>query len=982
MPRRLLRRCIVVFAAIAVLLAIASRPARADDADEADLQFTLGADRYDAGDYQGALEHFLASNRLVPNLNVVFNIARAYEQLKRLPDAYRYYALALEGETNPTQKKRAQEALARITPRVAILRVETNPPGATIFLDRKNLGPRGRAPRALGLLPGKYNVLVELEGHEPAQTAQAIEVVAGQEARVSLELKPILGTVVIDGAPGAEVRIDGDPKPACAEPCSLLLPPGRHAVVVDKRGFVQADYTVDVAVRDRVVLHTKLEPETTSLVVDADIRGALITIDGVAKGFTPAVVTTPVGTHVVRISQAGFRPFEQRVELRAKEQSRVDGLMTAADEVVAASRVSESVDDAPASVTIISTQELRAMAYPTVADAVRGVRGLYLSDDRSYATIGVRGFSRPGDYGNRVLILLDGQPMNDNYVYSSYVGYDGRVDIDDIERIEVIRGPGSVLYGTSAFFGVINLVTRSRNQPTHGEVGIFAADRDRLGRARASAVVQLGKDAGLWLSVSGLAAGGADHYFPEYVSDPRSPTAELDANGRPADGNARNVDGFTAGMVTGRFWFKAFTVQWFLNSRKKTLPTGEYATVFGDPRTHFTDTRAMIEARFEPRLNEETQLLTRAHANLYNFNDYLITPADNGGTQHDVFRGRWGGIEQRLVYTPSPLLRATIGGEVIRHFQTRQAGGSDDGPYVLDDAGNPGRDDPFTVAAGYLLADVAPASMLKISGGARIDYYSSFESFNPGAAINPRLAFILKPREGDNVKLMAGKAFRAPSVYELYTASTLQDRAVKLEPEQIYSVEIEYTHAFSSLVRGTLAGYTNHVNDLIELQDRPGGRTQYANSSSPVQVFGGEAELRREWHGGWMLSATYSLQKATYLSSSELRDVPNSPVHLASAKGAMPIIGRSLVGMTRLSIEGPRPDRNIHVTDPPQGTTDTGVIWDLVLSGEAERLGVRYAIGAYNIMDWRYDAVPSGEFRQRTIVQSGRSILASVSASF
>jgi outer membrane receptor protein involved in Fe transport len=72
----------------------------------------------------------------------------------------------------------------------------------------------------------------------------------------------------------------------------------------------------------------------------------------------------------------------------------------------------------------------------------------------------------------------------------------------------------------------------------------------------------------------------------------------------------------------------------------------------------------------------------------------------------------------------------------------------------------------------------------------------------------------------------------------------------------------------------------------------------------------------------------------------------------------------------------------VSTTDPPQGTTETGVIWDLVLSGDVEKLGVRWSLGAYNIADWRYDTVPSGEFRQRTIVQSGRSVLASVSATF
>ena len=81
------------------------------------------------------------------------------------------------------------------------------------------------------------------------------------------------------------------------------------------------------------------------------------------------------------------------------------------EEVEAASRTAESVEDAPASVTIIPGQELRGMAYPTVWQALRGVRGVYLSDDRGYVTAGFRGFGRPGDYGNRTLVLLNGQPM-------------------------------------------------------------------------------------------------------------------------------------------------------------------------------------------------------------------------------------------------------------------------------------------------------------------------------------------------------------------------------------------------------------------------------------------------------------------------------------------------------------------------------------------------------------------------------------------
>ena len=75
------------------------------------------------------------------------------------------------------------------------------------------------------------------------------------------------------------------------------------------------------------------------------------------------------------------------------------------EEVEAASRTAESIDVAPSSVSIIPGQELRAMGYPTVAEALRGVRGVTLSDDSQYTTVGFRGFARLGDNGIRVLTL-------------------------------------------------------------------------------------------------------------------------------------------------------------------------------------------------------------------------------------------------------------------------------------------------------------------------------------------------------------------------------------------------------------------------------------------------------------------------------------------------------------------------------------------------------------------------------------------------
>src|SRR5688572_10455475 len=108
--------------AASLLLLVLASPGYADDtADEADLKFNLGAEAYQRGEYRTALEHFLASNRLAPNHNVLYNIARCFEQLKQYPEAHRYYTQVLDSEVEPDNRSRIQAALAKIRQYVAVL---------------------------------------------------------------------------------------------------------------------------------------------------------------------------------------------------------------------------------------------------------------------------------------------------------------------------------------------------------------------------------------------------------------------------------------------------------------------------------------------------------------------------------------------------------------------------------------------------------------------------------------------------------------------------------------------------------------------------------------------------------------------------------------------------------------------------------------------------------------------------------------------
>src|SRR6185295_4844201 len=113
---------------------------------------------------------------------------------------------------------------------------------------------------------------------------------------------------------------------------------------------------------------------------------------------------------------------------------------------------------------IVTADEIKKFGHRTLAEVLRSVRGIYVTYDRNYANFGIRGFDRPGDFNTRVLLLVDGHRMNDNLYDSALLGSEATLDLDLIDRVEVIRGPSSSIYGNSAFFGVINIITRRGGQ--------------------------------------------------------------------------------------------------------------------------------------------------------------------------------------------------------------------------------------------------------------------------------------------------------------------------------------------------------------------------------------------------------------------------------------------------------------------------------------------------------------------------------------
>jgi iron complex outermembrane receptor protein len=530
-----------------------------------------------------------------------------------------------------------------------------------------------------------------------------------------------------------------------------------------------------------------------------------------------------------------------------------DLLKLRVETVYAASRLAQEVTQAPASVTIISGEEIRQHGYRTLADVLRSVRGLHVSYDRNYQYVGVRGFARPGDYNTRILMLVDGHRLNDSVYDSAPLGAESPLDVGLIERVEIIRGPSSSVYGTSAFFAVVNVITRSGGSLDGVEAEGGTGMQD-LWRGRVTAGGRTAGGVEGLLSVSGLRGGGAERlYYPEF---------DAPAEG---DGVARGIDDDSLVTVFGSAAFRALTVQAGYGSRDKIVPTAPFETVFNDGGTHLRDARAFADVQFTRLLGDRATLVARAAHDRYLYDGSFVY---EGGPQLDKARGAWTTTETGVVKWFARH-RVSAGLE-YRHNHQQDQMLEDETGVLLDD-----RRHSRTVAA-YVEDEVRFHRRVLLTAGVRWDHY--FETF--GGTVNPRLALIVTPLDASVLKVLYGRAFRAPNPYELYYSR--DPLSLSLNPERITTTEVVWEQQLDPRVQLTASAFVSRVSDLIT--QRSGSETAvdglYYDNLGRVRARGVELELQGDLPGRVRARATWAYQSAVDRAASE--GISNSPRHLGT----------------------------------------------------------------------------------------------------
>jgi outer membrane receptor for ferrienterochelin and colicin len=616
--------------------------------------------------------------------------------------------------------------------------------------------------------------------------------------------------------------------------------------------------------------------------------------------------------------------------------------------VVSASRYRQKVSEAPASVTIITTRDIQKYGYRTLADILKSVRGFYITYDRNYQYLGVRGFGRPGDYNTRILLLVDGHRLNDAIYDAAAIGTDFILDVDLIERVEVTRGPGSSLYGSNAFFAVVNVITRRAKDiggvELSAEGGSHGTYKGRLSYGGAEK-----NGPGVLLSASGFTSAGDNLYFPEY--DPGNPLADpRAANGGYAD----NGDYDRYGSAYAKYEVGGLQLAAAYIERTKGVPTASYGTDFNNPGNRTTDGRGYVDLQYGTRLAGGVELSIRTYYDWYGYDaDYLYT----GIVNKDRSNAEWYGGDVRVT---ARLLNAhrIIAGTEYEVRQRQDQYNADGAPPViyLDDQRS------SSTWAVYAQDEITVSPVFLLYAGLRYDRISTF-----GGMTNPRVAAVIKPIENGTLKLLYGKAFRAPNVYELYYAtppSVLSNSA--LQPERIETYELVYEHDLGNGLRASVSRYSYSIRNLItQTYDPASGTTSFQNQER-AEAEGTELEVQKSWLNGADARLSYVFQKAVDPNTGEL--LSNAPKQLAKLNLVVPIIKeRFFAGIE----EQYTSSRN---TVGAQRIEGFGVT-NMTLFGRGPQRKVEASLSIYNVLNKRYaDPVSSDLFPIDSVQQDGRTI--------
>ncbi len=460
------------------------------------------------------------------------------------------------------------------------------------------------------------------------------------------------------------------------------------------------------------------------------------------------------------------------------------------EEVVAsASRKAESSSDAPATTEVITASDLRRFGIRTMDEAFTYLSlGMSHSQTGGTGAVGARGLSIAADLGSHVLLLLDGHVVNEPGAGASWYDTLGGMPIEMIDRIEIIYGPGSVLYGNNAMLAVVSIFTKkgssidgvqitgehgwSPNQNRYGNLGNYRPDRagrrDRIGLLYGRGFRVLGRDGDFMISGEYLGERGAKmhhgaQYIPELIDI-------FDFGPNTGSGDPRIWGGYSGKNVRGPYGYMKLGIGNFtLMARGAWLTdtSPESALEFGS-KNGLSNQNSHVEGRYDYQIRRKVSGLARVYGDHYLFRNELDFPAPvfcGALTAPCMFHVaaeamRIGAENQwRFDWFGDGRYETTVGAD----GQIRQNRGS----FLTDNSVG----EVEVTQPAYRVVEstigVYAQQIARFHPRVRMNLGLRYDRFAYAQAFSPRAALITSPWKNGELKLIYSQAFRAPSRVEL-----------------------------------------------------------------------------------------------------------------------------------------------------------------------------------------------------------------------
>lgn len=523
------------------------------------------------------------------------------------------------------------------------------------------------------------------------------------------------------------------------------------------------------------------------------------------------------------------------------------------DELPAVEAVSlhaQTLAEAPANVTVITAAEIHDHGYRTLAEALSSVAGFYVTYDHQYHYVGVSGISLPGDFNTRFLVMLNGHALTDNiYNSNGFFDQDFGLDLDLVERIEIIRGPTSALYGSNGILANINIVTRS---PVDAERLHIAAETGTEGERKVSIAsgLYLGHGANLLLSGSvfnntGVGVADAERGYHTFAQ-----------------------------LIWHNWSFTGY-----FNSRDKQAPLGVGSSLTYDPGQYVVDSRNFASAVYRRSIGPG-EIRWQTSYDQYRYHDRFDYSQAGGeiATESDFNRGDW--LDSQLTYEVplaglGPLTVGMSGSWDLRAEQYNVVDG-----VRLNDTNCPQRGVAFFAQQEWKLSP-----RWQLYTGIRLD-----ETRYYGHAVSPRLALVYQQSPRTVYKLVYGRPFRNPSAFEqFYNDDGLSyAQAPRLQSEVAETFEASLERRIGGNWTVVARGYNYTIERVIDSVTLASGAQQYQNTGRDV-TRGAEFTITDKLWDRAEASASSSFGHAA--GGSSLDTLANSPAVISKARLGIPLGG-------------------------------------------------------------------------------------------